>query len=154
MGRSQVRVSTEGARRAPDEIASDVEQAIDVLGDLGDELGLSRAWSLLSDVRAMSGSGASAEKAAERAAEHARRAGSAGDEARALATLGYLMVFGPTPGEEETRRCEELLERVQGNGAAEALMLSWLAALSAMQGRFGEAETRGNRPRPSSGISA
>jgi len=145
VGHSQVRVSTEGARRALGEIASEVEQAIEVLGDLGDELGLSRAWSLLSNVRMMSGQGASAEEAAERAAEHARRAGSAGDEARALAELGYLIAFGPTPVEEGRRRSEELLERVQDNGAAEALTLSWLATLSAMQGRFEEAETRGEQ---------
>lgn len=139
IGRSRVRMSTEGGRRALDEVASEVEQAIGVFGDLGDELGLARAWSLLTEVRMMRGQVGAAREAAERTAEHARSAGSHGDEALAAPTLAYLMIFGPTPVAHELRRCETLLERLQGNRVAEAMILNSLAVLAAMEGRFDEA---------------
>ena len=65
----------------PERLARDALTAIDVLGELGDDIGLSRSWSLLGEARWMTGRLAEAAENYEHAAEHARRALSRRDEA-------------------------------------------------------------------------
>ena len=137
--RSHWQLYTQSEQRNPVDILSEAEQAIAAFGELGDDLGVARGWALASDARAFSGQAAKAGEAAERAAEHARLAGSRREEAWGLEVLTWITLFGPTPVVEETRRWEKLLEQAQGALGLEALTLRNLTMLGALQGRFAEA---------------
>jgi DNA-binding SARP family transcriptional activator/Flp pilus assembly protein TadD len=128
----------------------DVERATAAVGPLlpevfstfergGDELGLCQAWRLRAAVDWMQANSAAAEKAWQRAAEHARHAG---DERQLTEILGWLAsaaLWGPTPAPEGIRRCERFLAEVEGQRTGEAVILNHLAGLYAMQDRVAEA---------------
>ena len=79
-------------------------------------------------------------EAAERALEHARRAGSRLDEAWSLALLGYSLLDGPTPVAEGVRDLRASCCRAQrAIRLGEAMVSAYLAPLLAMQGRFEDA---------------
>ena len=120
-------------------LARDASRAIEALDELGDDLGLASAWILLSDVRWAEGELVDAGKAAERTAEHARRAGSRREEAWALGAYALGLLSGPTPATEATRRLEGLLREAAGNPIMEANLTGFLAPHEAMSGRFEKA---------------
>jgi ATP/maltotriose-dependent transcriptional regulator MalT len=68
-------------------------------------------------------------------------------EARAIPSLGYAALNGPTPVPEAIDRCRTLLEEVHGNAKAEALLLAAIAHLEAMRGNFDEARELYRRSR-------
>jgi DNA-binding SARP family transcriptional activator len=117
---------------------SEAEDAVAVFEEEGDDLGLARAWSLLSNVLSVSGQNARSAEAAERAAEHARRAGSHREEAWAVELFGWAVHYGPTPADEGIRMWERLLEQVRGNRDAEANAVLEIAFCRAMLGDFSE----------------
>lgn len=117
---------------------SEAEDAVAVFEDEGDELGLARAWSLLSNALSLSGQIPRSGEAAERAAEHARRAGSHREEAWAVELLGWAVHYGPTPADEGIKVWERLLEQVRGNRDAEACAVLEIAFCRAMLGDFSE----------------
>ena len=96
------------------EVASTAERALEEFEQLGDERGLAAAWWLVHWSRFRSGQYARALEAAERAVEHARRAGHRREELRALGAIAMSMKWGPTPVAEGLRRCDELVERAGG----------------------------------------
>jgi len=127
-----------------EELREQIKPAIAVFEELGDHLGLTRAWSLLSDVHWATGQGEKGVQAAERGAEHARRAGRYRDESFALNLLGWGLVFGPTPVGEAIARLQVLLERggasrAPASRATEADILHYLGMCHAMLGRFDDA---------------
>jgi DNA-binding SARP family transcriptional activator len=122
-----------------DEITANADHALAVFGELGDDQGLSRAWAVLGDVNWMRGRVASAGSDAQKAADHARRAGSRFEEMFALSYLGWSLVDGPASVEDGLRGCQELLHRAEGNPGAQAELLCLLGALEAMLGRFTDA---------------
>lgn len=77
-----------------------------------------------------------AAEAALRAADHARAAGDARQEARASEGFISAALMGPTPVSEAVARCEELLASSTGNKRLEGRVLCLLAPLRAMQGDF------------------
>ncbi len=130
--------STDPKRRS--EVAlRELETVIPVFEELGDDLGLARAWRVKADVHWTRARYASADEAFERAIEHARRAGAGWEEAESLGQYTGSGVYGPAPVGEVVQRCERTRREAAGNRLVEARALRSLAALHAMQGGFVEA---------------
>jgi predicted ATPase/class 3 adenylate cyclase len=139
VARDRVRLYADPDRVDLDEVRQNARRAIEVFGRLADDLGLARAWALLADADWMRGRAARAAKDAERAAAHARRAGSYLEEGFGLGYLAWALVYGPEPVAEGHHRCQELLLRAKGNREAECTLLGCLAVHEAMLGHFAEA---------------
>ena len=86
----------------------EAEEAIPVLEELGDDEGLARAWSALSEVGLMWCRASDMETASERAVFHAQRAG----DRAGLADVAHSLMVAPFLGmarpEEAIQRCEEI----------------------------------------------
>ena len=128
--------------RWTDEARGEAERAISALEEIGDELELARAWQLASHVEFFDGMMATCDAKLERALSHARRAEDSREEARILRWLASSALWGPLPVEDAIERCEEILERTQGNSLVQANCHVRLAGLEAMRGRFDEARRR------------
>jgi class 3 adenylate cyclase/tetratricopeptide (TPR) repeat protein len=144
--RAFLRIHT-APEHSTDEARSEAERAISVLEELGDELELARAWQLAAHVEFFDGALATCEGMLERALVHARRADDAREEERILRWLASSALWGPLPVEDAIDRCDEILERTQGNSLVQANCHIRLAGLEGMQGRFGEARARVARAR-------
>jgi tetratricopeptide (TPR) repeat protein len=120
-------------------------EAIRVFEDLGDDVGLARAWRSLSWAPRSRGHFAIAEDAVERALHYARQAGNAQEEARSIDVLCSTLLYGPTPAGEAIRRFRELLARARENRLMEASVATSLAGFLAMQGKFDEAHALASR---------
>ena len=130
--------STDPKRRA--EIAlPELERVIPVFEQLGDDLGLARAWRLKADMHWTRARYAEAGAALERAIEHASAAGSRWEEAELLGQYAGAGLYGPDPVPQVVARCEAVLARGKGERLVDARALRSLAALRAMEGRFDEA---------------
>ena len=103
--------------------------------------GLSRAWRLIMSVREMGLQMGESEKAAMKTLEHARLAGNRLMISRAIPSLGYCALNGPTPVPEAISRCRELLDDVRDDRKPEALLNAAIAHLEAMRGHIEEART-------------
>ena len=130
-----------------EEIITVAEEAIPLLEELGDDLGLAKAWWLKSEVHVMACRWAARAEALERALEHARRAGDRREESTIIALLAQALHYGPTPVPTAIARCEEFLEGARDNRSLEAAMARTLGALKAMQGDFDEARELWHRAR-------
>jgi tetratricopeptide (TPR) repeat protein len=121
------------------------EEALETLGsvipaleDLGDDLGLARAYRLLGDVHFTRSSYAKADRALEQAVEHARSAGAEYEAADSLRLYAGSGLFGPAPVDEVMVRCQKIMEVAKGNPTAEAGAIRSMGALNAMSGRIDE----------------
>ena len=103
--------------------------------------GLARAWRLIGFVREMGLQWGAAEEAAQRTLQYARLAGNKLVAARAISTLGFCALSGPTPVSEAIDRCRELLDDVGGDRKAEALLDASLSHLEAMRGNVDESRS-------------
>ncbi len=112
------------------------KELLAVFQEAGDDLALTRAWNLLWEIYQCTGQAPARQEAAERALDHARRAGSRLDETWSLSHLGYSLTDGPTSVSEGVRICEELLNGLQTDPLVEAMVSAFLASLVAMQGRL------------------
>jgi class 3 adenylate cyclase/tetratricopeptide (TPR) repeat protein len=121
-----------------DEALRELEGVIPVFEQLGDDLGLTRAWQLMGDVYWTRARYAEVDRALERAIEHARRAGADWEEAECLSLYTVSGLYGPAPVPDVVHRCEEALKSARGNRSVEAGSLRTLASLRAMQGEFDE----------------
>jgi len=117
----------------------EIERVIPAFEELGDELGLARAYRLKADVHWTRATYSAAEDAIEHAIEHARHAGAGYEEAENLGLYVGAGVYGPRPVEQVVARCERILGETKGNRLVEAQALRSLAAMRAMEGRFDEA---------------
>ena len=106
------------------------------LEELGDELGLSKAWQLLAEVHTIACRWGARAEALGRALDYARRAGDRRQEASLLGPLGHALLYGPTPVDEAIGRCECFLAESHGDRSVEAAMLSALGCLRAARGEF------------------
>lgn len=117
------------SRRASQEEAQALgESALPVFEQLGDELGLAKAWHLLGNEYVAASSAAGVE-ALERALAHARRAGDQREIGDILWWLGVAYHFGPMPADEAIRRCEAMPEMSRTDRSVEAGTLGMLAGL-------------------------
>ncbi|MBA3364821.1 MAG: AAA family ATPase [Actinobacteria bacterium] len=128
-----------------DDLLQVTEDAIRVFEELGDDLGLARAWRRMSLAPRARGQFGISEAAVERALHHARRAADGQEEARSIDYLCTILVMGPAPVQDALRRCEEMLAAVRGNRLMEANVATSLAALEAMRGAFPKARSLSER---------
>jgi class 3 adenylate cyclase len=130
---------------ADDELGAVSTEAIRVFSSLGDDAGLCRAWRRLALLSYSSGRCADAAGQAERALEHARKAGDAAEIARTADLYCSALVYGPEPAATATQRCRELLAEGTPGRVLEAAVASALAYLAAMQASFDEAHEHAAR---------
>jgi DNA-binding SARP family transcriptional activator/class 3 adenylate cyclase len=129
-----------GREMAPGELIDVGERAIVVFEDLGDELGLARAWRLVAQAHYLGRRLALCAEASERALEHAHRAGDRFEEREIVEWLVIALLLGPLPVPEAVRRCERLLDETVDNPLLQAEILGGLAPLMAMLGRGDRAD--------------
>jgi class 3 adenylate cyclase/tetratricopeptide (TPR) repeat protein len=121
------------------EARAETERIIPELEMLEDDVGLSRAWRLVSMTHLMACRYGAMIDPLERALVHARRAGDRGEESETVFWLGCASALGPAPVPEAIRRCETLLEEAGEMRIAQASLRANLALLAAMAGEFVEA---------------
>jgi predicted ATPase/DNA-binding SARP family transcriptional activator len=124
----------------PAELFDVSDRAIAVFEDVGDELGLARAWRLAAQAHYLGRSAASCADASEKALEHARLARDRFEEREIVEWLVIALLLGPAPAGEAFARCKELLEEKWEDALLPAEISSTAAALVAMQGHAAEAE--------------
>ena len=143
--RDQQRLFAQPERVDIAESLSEAEASLAVFQASGDDLALARAWFLLWMLHQCTDSPCGA--AAERAFDHARRAGSRIDEAWGLIALGYSLLDGPTTATECIRICQGLLQELENDPLGEATVNAFLTPLLAMQGRADDARVLIDRNR-------
>jgi DNA-binding SARP family transcriptional activator len=136
--RSEAQLYAYPAAGKLEDVLSEAEDAVAVFEEEGDDLGLARAWSLVSNARSLSCEIAESAEAAQRAAEHARRAGSPGEETWAVDLLAWATHYGPMPVDECIRLWQRVLQQVRGNHAAEGSAVLEIAFCRATLGDFSE----------------
>ncbi len=122
-----------------EELRRVAEQALPELEELGDELGLAKAWRRIADVHWMVNHWSEQAQALERALVHAQRAGDDREAAGALMRMPMSLYYGPLPVAEATARAEAILQSAQGARVVQSTALVCLAGLHAMSGRFDDA---------------
>ena len=134
--------------KARSEVArSELDEVIEAFEELGDDLGLARAWRLIADVEFVTSRYAAADEALRHAIDHARAAGAIWEESEALGQYIACGVYGPVPMSEVLLRCERSAEVASATPALEARRLRGLAHVAAMEGRFDEARDLVRRAR-------
>jgi class 3 adenylate cyclase/tetratricopeptide (TPR) repeat protein len=128
-----------GSKDASETIPAVAARAIPLLEELGDDLGLAKAWWLKSEIELRAGRWGARAAALDRAVEHARLSGDVREQATLVGLLAQALYYGPTPVEEAIGRCEEFLVSVSGDRSLEAAIGSTLGGLRAMRGEFDEA---------------
>ena len=134
-------------KRLSDDADLVVERVTVTLEELGDEVGLARAWRLAADLHWARSRYGAADEALARAISYARRAGDAREEADCLGRYVGSGAFGPANVREVERRCQELLSSSGGIAGWEAPALRALATVRGMEGRFAEARDLAERAR-------
>ena len=119
-----------------DQYLSGAERAREVFESAGDGLGLARAWRRIGLVHRLRGQFGLAVEAEELALEHAVRIGDGREEGRIVDSLCSALLYGPVPATDAIRRCDALADGARGRPSVEAAVLSSLAGLVAMEGRF------------------
>jgi DNA-binding SARP family transcriptional activator len=122
-----------------DALTVETETAIDVLGELGDETGLARAYMVLSDLHWSKGRLRETIDAATRAADYARRAGNRREVGWALGQNALCAIHGPMPVPEGLAWIERLLQAEPENRMLDANLAGFVTMLEAMSGRFDDA---------------
>jgi len=123
----------EGATEEMHDLAA---SAVPELEQLGDEIGLSRAWHLVADEYLVVCRWGERTKALEQAFEHAQKAGDRRLQAAMIGALGQTLFFGPTPVDEAIARCKEFLAAAPDDRIVQAGVLTTLGGLYAMRGEF------------------
>jgi tetratricopeptide (TPR) repeat protein len=115
------------------------ERAIPVFEELGDELGLARAWQVIAHDHHVRWQMAAAREARERAARHARAAGNRREEIEILSNLCADIQWGPVPADDGIALLEEISTPSGDEPTLDACVMSSRAGLEALRGRFDEA---------------
>jgi class 3 adenylate cyclase/tetratricopeptide (TPR) repeat protein len=119
-------------------ILAEVEAQLPELEAIEAHDGLARAWRLIGFVRQMGLQWGEAETAAQKTLQHARLGGNKLMIARAITTLGYCALSGPTPVAEALEVCGGLLDEMAGDRKTEALLEAAVSHLEAMRGNVEE----------------
>ncbi len=114
-------------------------RAIVAFEELGDELGLARAWRLSAQAHYLARRAGPCAEASAEALEHARLAGDQLEKREIVEWLCVALMLGPTPAAEAAARCETLLEEVHADPILEPTVLAVLGNARAMQGHLDEA---------------
>jgi DNA-binding SARP family transcriptional activator len=119
---------------SPDELFDVSDRAIPIFESLGDELGLARAWRLVSQAHYLDGRPGLCAEASERAWVHARGTSDAFERREIVEWLVIVLLLGPTPATAAQSRLEELLDETVGAVDIHAQVFAGLATAAAMRG--------------------
>jgi class 3 adenylate cyclase/tetratricopeptide (TPR) repeat protein len=122
-----------------EEIVAVADGAIPLLSELGDNLGLAKAWWLKSEVHVHACRWAARAENLERALEYARAAGDRSEQSTLASQLALALYCGPTPVDQAIERCQRLLAELPDDRSLRASITGSIAGLRAMQGEFEEA---------------
>jgi hypothetical protein len=120
------------------ELEDVARRAVEVFGELGDDLGLARAYRRLALVSRTEGLFGRAEQQSRTGLDRALAAGDQRERARLADTLCSALLVGPAAVSAAAAECEQLLADSRDRPAVEAGIETALAGLRAMHGRFGE----------------
>jgi tetratricopeptide (TPR) repeat protein len=118
------------------ELSKRAEGVLDELQELGDDRGLALAWWLVHWTQFRAGHYLRSIDAAERAVEHARRAGDRREELRALGAIAIASGLGPMPVADALSACDDVVERSGRARLVEAFAARARGALIALVGEF------------------
>jgi DNA-binding SARP family transcriptional activator/tetratricopeptide (TPR) repeat protein len=124
---------------SPAELFGVAERALAVFDELGDHLGIARAWRLIAQAHYLDRRGGASADASEKALAHVRKIGDRFEETEIVTWLAVVLALGPAPAGKAVRRCEKLLGDVAGNAVLEVLLPAVMGYLEAMQNRVREA---------------
>jgi tetratricopeptide (TPR) repeat protein len=136
MARLQMRISTD-PHAVIEEAERVSQEALEVFGSAGDELGLARTWYLLFWIEWLQSRAGPALAALDRLAAHADRAGARALAARSSIYMMGPLLFGPFPVDAVRARLDRL--RRIGGPIATNTVLRVEAHLARLEGRFEEA---------------
>jgi len=125
-----------GADVARDELFAVADHALTVFEELGDELGIARAWRLVAQGHYLARQGGPSVAASRQALGHARLAGDQLERREIVEWLCVALMLGPTPAPEAGSHCEELLVDARRDPILEPTVLAVLSNAEAMQGRL------------------
>jgi class 3 adenylate cyclase/tetratricopeptide (TPR) repeat protein len=128
------------AETGPDAYTQVAADAIPELEQLGDDLGLAKAWRLVSSADAMACRWTARADALERALEYANGVPDAPQERSSLiAVLTQALYYGPSHVSTTIDRYRTFLADAEGDPALRAAVLAHAGGLLAMRGEFDEA---------------
>jgi class 3 adenylate cyclase/tetratricopeptide (TPR) repeat protein len=129
------------------ELEPAAERAIPMFEQLGDQLGLARAWQAIAHDRHVRWQMGAAKEARERAAAYARAAGDRREEIEILTDLCSDIQWGPTPAEEGIALLESISTGAGNEPTLDSKVMACRAGLEALLGRFDEARANYERAR-------
>jgi DNA-binding SARP family transcriptional activator len=115
------------------------EELIATFEELSDEVGLAQTKRALGMLRRSQNRGADAVEWLEQALVHANAGGDQPTRRTVTQSLAGALTRGPTPVDQATNRCEELLEANRDDRELAAAIMRHLGLLYAMAGRFEDA---------------
>jgi tetratricopeptide (TPR) repeat protein len=118
------------------DVESATEELIPQLEERGAHAELAKAWRMVAWIHAPVCRWEAAAEAQQRALEHARLAGQKQLEARLSSAYSYSLCDGPTPVAEAIAKCEGMIARNLDHKQSEAIVLTSLACLVALDGDF------------------
>ncbi|MGZ5328830.1 MAG: ATP-binding protein [Actinomycetota bacterium] len=139
IGRSDVQRNLDPHSMSTEEFREELVEAIRAFEELGDEAGQADAWTRLALLEQTPMRFDRAERAARRAAEHARRAGDDRLLTDALTVMLISHSAGPATPEEGYRMLEELTEDISRSRLLEATALAVRGSLLTLEASFDEA---------------
>ena len=122
-----------------EDIVAVADNAIPLLQELGDDLGLAKAWWLKSEVHVHACRWLARAENLGRALDYARAAGDRSEQSTLASQLAVALYNGPTPVDEAIERCEGLLVELPDDRSLRASVTGSIAGLRAMRGEFEEA---------------
>ena len=123
-----------------EELIQVAEDAISVFENERDQLGLARAWRLISQSHYLARDGALSADAAETGLTFARQSGDRFEQQEIVEWLGIALVLGPITAAEGAAVCRRLLDQLAGDPGMELILTGALAYMVGIQGRTSEAE--------------
>src|SRR5262245_4506077 len=136
--RSVVRLYVDAGVEAR-EVFEAAERATPVFEASGDQLGLSRAWTLVADAHWFRAQFGTTEEALERARVYADLTGDRRTLSGIKGAMCRVALVGPLPVEDGIRRCRAIRSQARGEPALQPVVESTLGVLEAMRGRFDDA---------------
>jgi class 3 adenylate cyclase/tetratricopeptide (TPR) repeat protein len=124
-----------------EDILREIEAAVAVFQEVGDEAGIARALALRGKYRFWGGEAGAALLDLEQALGHARTVGDRAEEAECIQYMCAAMRVGPTPVDEALRRVDELSSGAAVNTMVEVAFLLARAHFVAVQGDFDAARS-------------
>jgi class 3 adenylate cyclase/tetratricopeptide (TPR) repeat protein len=139
IGRSEVQSEADPHSLTTDAFREELEEAIRVFEELGDETGLATAWRELAFLEFMPCLYDRAEREARRALAHARACGEDRLLSESVRTLLWAQTYGSTTPEAGYRTLDGLGDDISRSRSIEASALAARGAFEAIEGSFEEA---------------